>query len=148
MSCEINNQNILWLAVCYMVTAEQGWRGLAMLLTVRPTHPNARGLTVSILLCCGCHQAAYFYSYSLVSFFFSSEIEHCCAKENRRNNDFEEYAETQILLWGPKWQEWDRQQQLVYKWFSLCSRDCLRNSQSSKIFCRLVVVQRCSYVLC
>lgn len=113
MSCETNYQNILWLAACYVVAAKQGRRGLTMLLTVRPTHPSAQGLTISILLCCGRHQA-YFYSYSLVCF-FPSEIEHCCAKENRRNNNFEVCAETQILLWGPKWQEWDRQQQVVHK---------------------------------
>lgn len=34
-------------------------------------------------------------------------------KQNRRNNDFEVYVETQIFLLGPKWQEWDRQQQVV-----------------------------------
>lgn len=69
------------------VAAEGEWQGLVVLLAVAPDHPIARGLAVTTLLCHACQQAMCFQSYCL--FFFPCENEHCCAKQNRMNNDLE-----------------------------------------------------------
>lgn len=92
----MDNQSTLLLMVRYSVAAEWGLWDLAVLLAMGPALPSALGLTVGILLCQACHQPMRFCSYSLA--LLSSEDECCCAKESRRNIDFEVYAKTQIIL--------------------------------------------------
>lgn len=147
MNCETNNQNTLWLVAHYSVAAEWGWQDLAMMLPAGPAHPNARGFTVSVLLCRGCHQAVCFYSYSLAFFPLNMSAavpnktegtmtlkcllkpKYSCGERSGRSGTGSSRLSFRVVIF------------IAYLWLPWRLVLACGNSQSSKTLCRTALVQ-------